>query len=78
MESELKSPLTPMQLELLKMFSRNVPEEQLKELKHLFVQYFAYKATKAADEVWDKEKWTKETMENFLKLHERTPYNPVK
>lgn len=41
---------TPLQLELLKMFSFNPTEEELRNLKNILAQFFAYRfVEKAAD-----------------------------
>ncbi|MBK7869548.1 MAG: hypothetical protein IPJ74_02130 [Saprospiraceae bacterium] len=74
MAIELKTPLTNVQLELLKLFAREVPEEELLEIKRLLVKYFAQRATKKANEVWDANEWTDEDAQRLLYLHERTPY----
>lgn len=74
MAIELKTPLTNVQLELLKLFAREVPEEELLEIKRLLVKYFAQRATKKANEVWDANEWTNEDAQRLLHLHERTPY----
>jgi len=73
---KITSPLTNAQLEILKLFSRELNEQELLEIKRLIVRYLAQKATKLADEVWAQKGWTNEDMEKFLQLHERTPYNP--
>jgi hypothetical protein len=66
--------LSNLQLELLKVFSRNLSDTQLLEIKRILVQYFAQKATEEMDKVWDEKGWTNETMEGFLKEKMRTPY----
>lgn len=45
-------PLTNLQLELLKVFSRPVPDEDLKAIRQLLSNYFAQKAALIADDVW--------------------------
>lgn len=72
----LKSPLNNAQLEILKFFSRELSEEDLLAIKRLFVRYLAEKATRLADEVWDKKGWTNEDMKRFAQTHMRTPYSP--
>lgn len=67
-------PLSNVQLELLKLFSRDVSEKDLLEIKELLVQFFAQKATQRANQVWDENKWTDEDAQRLLHLHERTPY----
>ncbi len=66
--------LTNLQLELLKIFSRTVSEEDLLEIKKTLSQYFAKKAIAAADKAWDEKGWSKKEAEKILKKHLRTPY----
>ena len=65
-----------MQLELLKLFSRDLSEEDLKAIKRLIVQYLAEKTTDLADKVWEEKGWTNEDMDRLLDTHMRTPYQP--
>jgi hypothetical protein len=67
--------LTNLQLELLKIFSRDLPDEELLEIKNILSAYFAEKATKEMDRLWDEKGWTQETMQQWLNEHMRTPYN---
>ena len=72
----LKSPLSNAQLEILKLFSREMSEEDLLDLKRTLVKFLAAKAAKMADEIWDEKGWTNEDMHRLLNTHMRTPYNP--
>ena len=45
--------LTNFQLELLKMFSVPLKEDQIKEIKALLTRYFADKASEAMDILWE-------------------------
>jgi hypothetical protein len=71
-------PLNNAQLEILKLFSRELDEQDLLAIKRMIVKYLADKVTKMADEVWEEKGWTNEDMDRMLHLHERTPYNPKK
>lgn len=66
--------MTNAQLELLKLFSRDVPEEDLIELKQLIVNYLAEKLGQKADEIWEEKGWTNEDMKRMSREHIRTPY----
>lgn len=68
--------LNQYQLEILKLFSRKLNDNDLLEIKRLIVKYLAGKVTDMADEIWDKNNWTDEDMEKLLNTHKRTPYNP--
>jgi hypothetical protein len=63
----LDKPLTNVQLELLKLYSLNVSENQLLEIKKVLAKYFANTATLQMDKLWIENNWTNETMENWLK-----------
>jgi len=64
------------QLEILKLFSRELEDEDLIAIKKLIVKYLADKITKMADEIWEENNWTNDDMDRLLKTHKRTPYNP--
>jgi len=75
METELlKMPLTKAQLEILKLFTIDMEEIELKELKRLLVKFLAEKLTKLTNEVWEQNNWTNQDMDNLLNTHLRTPY----
>jgi hypothetical protein len=57
---EIKSPLSNLQFELLKLFAQEVKEEDLLAIRQLIANYFADKAMNLADAVWEQEKWTEE------------------
>ena len=54
--------LTNVQVELIKMFNRQVPEEQLLEIKNLLAKYFAEIATREMDKLWVENDWSDDTM----------------
>ncbi len=66
MPAEPSAPLSELQLELLKLYSTEVTSEELLEVKRLLGQYFANKATEAADRVWDERGLTHEDMDAWL------------
>ena len=72
--SSLNVPLTNAQLEVVQLFSLNLSEEELKDLKRLLIAYKAARLFRKADEVWEAKGWTQETMDKFLQTHLRTPY----
>jgi len=67
-------PLSNMQLELLKLFSRDIEDNDVKEIKKLIVKYLAQKLANTANKVWEEKDWTNEDMDKFLNTHMRTPY----
>lgn len=62
----LQTPLNKAQLELLKLFSRVTDEEELTEIKRLIGQYYANKAIKEADRLWEVRGYTQETMDEWV------------
>jgi len=78
MATKTKSqPLTNLQLELLKVFARQVSDQDLLEIRKLIARYFAQKAMDLADQVWEDNKWTEEDEQKFLKEHSRTAYGKL-
>jgi len=57
--------LTNLQLELLQVFSRELPEEQLLEIRQLLAKYFAQKVDEEMDSLWQERGWTEETMRQW-------------
>ena len=76
MDSAQELPLNDQQLEILKLFSRELDEEDMREIKKLIVRYLAQKVSRLADEAWEKNDWSDDDMERLLEMHERTPYDP--
>lgn len=64
--------LTNLQLELLKIFSVPLKEDQLKDIKALLSRYFAEKASEEMDKLWEENKWSDETMREWAQEHLRT------
>ena len=70
----MSHPLSNLQLELLKKFSREVSDEDVREIKRLISQYFGQKAIKQADQVWEEQGWNDSKANELLDAHLRTPY----
>jgi hypothetical protein len=68
---QLNTPLSNLQLELLKLYARNVSQEDLLQIKYMLARYFAQKATDLADKVWVEKELDADTI---LQTHLRTPY----
>lgn len=65
---------TEAQLDLLKLFSRDVPDESWKEIRHLIGNYFANKATQEMDKFLEEQGWGQDKLDEWSKEHMRTPY----
>lgn len=63
--------LSNIQLELIKLYQYSIDEEQLLEIKKLLGNYFAKKATEEMDVLWEKNNWSNETMDEWLKEEKR-------
>lgn len=61
--------LSNMQKELLKLYSTEIPEEQLQEIKILLSNYFADKASDEMDRLWDLNNWNDQTMKKWANEH---------
>jgi hypothetical protein len=59
------------QLEILKLFSRDLDDKDLMEIKRLIVAYLGDKITKMSDDVWEKENWSEEKVNDLLRKSER-------
>jgi hypothetical protein len=66
--------LTNLQLELVKLFSFEVSEDQLKELKQILVDYFASKITEDMDKLFEENNWDESKIEEWSSEHMRTKY----
>jgi hypothetical protein len=69
---EMAAPvLSNMQKELLKLYSTEIPDSQLQEIKFLLSNYFANKASDEMDRLWDENKWIDQTMNQWANEHNR-------
>jgi hypothetical protein len=66
--------LTNLQIELIRLFSYQIPDNQIVEIKDLLAKYFAEVATREMDKLWDENQWNNDTMETWSNEHLRTPY----
>lgn len=67
--------LTNLQLELLKIFSREISDSDLIELKEVIAQFFARKLIESANKSWKEKGWTEDKINELLNTHLRTSYN---
>jgi len=66
--------LTNLQLELIKMFSFQLNDVQIIEIRDILTKYFAEKATNEMDKLWTDFNWDNNTMDNWSNEHLRTSY----
>ena len=63
------------QMELMNAINSINSESELKEFRGMLAQYFAQKAQKAIDALWDEGVISSDTIEEWGKEHMRTPYH---
>lgn len=61
-------------MELLKLFDRNLSDEDLLEIKLLLAKHFLEKSMDAADKVVQKNNWSPADLVRFSKEHHHTLY----
>ena len=59
-------PLSNIQQELLKLYSSDIAESDLLDIKRYLAKYFATKAISEADQIWEQKGYNNETMNNWL------------
>jgi hypothetical protein len=67
--------LSNLQLEILRLFSYQLSDVQLHEIRELLSKYFAEKVTNDIDKLWFENNWTNETMDTWLNEHNRISYS---
>ena len=63
---QIAAPLTNLQLELLKVFSYQLPDEELLEIKQVLVKFFAKRLKKRASKIWQEKNYTQKDMDKWL------------
>ena len=64
--SSVHPPLSNIQAELLKIFSADVPDEHLDELKSIISRFLLDKARDKADAAWDEKGYSDEKLRKML------------
>jgi len=64
--SVINYPLSNVQIELMKLFSTNLSDKELIELKDMLGKFYADKATSQADAIWEERGLSNEDMDNLL------------
>ena len=67
----MEAALNNTQLEILKLFSANQSEEDLKEIKSLLVTYLSDKVVRKADKAADAKSYSQQTFEKWKMEHFR-------
>ena len=64
--SSIQPPLSNVQSEMLKLFSTDVPEKELIEIKDMISRYLLDKARDKADAAWDDKGYSDEKLRQIL------------
>lgn len=59
-------PLTNVQLELLKLYAYDLPEEEMQELKKMLASFFAERIRRRTGKLWREHGYTQEIMKQWL------------
>ncbi len=62
----IQPPLSNIQAELLKLFSADIPDKHLSELKSIIALFLLDKARDKADVIWDEKQFTDEKLYQIL------------
>jgi hypothetical protein len=63
----VQAPLSNLQVELLKLYSVGISDDNLEELRILIARFLFAKARAKADEIWDEKQYTDELINEQLK-----------
>lgn len=69
-----RTKLTTAQIEMLNIMADVRSEEELQELKHLISEYYARRADKEMEKLWESQAWNEQTLKDLENAHFRTPY----
>ena len=69
------SALTPIQLDLLRLFGQQLPENDLVEIRKLVVDYLAKKTVQEADSAFDEKGYSEDEIEHWRKANFRENEN---
>ena len=64
--SSVHPPLSNIQAELLKVFSADIPDKHLPELKNVIARFLLDKARDKADAAWDEKGYSDEKLQQML------------
>ena len=75
MEATVRQPVNPAQLELLSTMASLNSESDLIELKQALARFFADRADREMERLWEEGTINEETLESWKHEHMRTPYH---
>lgn len=68
----IQQPFSNVQLELLKVFSHQLSDQEIGELRKVLAQFFARILIQRANEVWDENNWSDDDIEKMLNTKMRS------
>lgn len=74
MENIENNVLSPYQMQILELLSKVDSQEEMNDIRLLLARYFAEKAQKEIDKMWDEGIINDEVIEGWKHEHTRTPY----
>ena len=74
MDTQMKTPFTPFQMQMLKLTERIKSQEEMDDIRQLVSKYFAEKAQQEVDRLWELGVINDEVIESWKHEHMRTPY----
>jgi hypothetical protein len=74
MDTQLRTPFTPFQMQMLKLTERIKSQEEMDDIRQLVSKYFADKAQQEVDRLWELGVINDEVIESWKHEHMRTPY----
>ena len=74
MDTQLKTPFTPFQMQMLKLTERIKSQEEMDDIRQSVSKYFAEKAQQEVDRLWELGVINDEVIESWKHEHMRTPY----
>ena len=66
MDRSVKTPLSNVQSEMLKLFASNIPDEHLIELKKVMAKFLLEKARDKADKIWEEKGYDDQKLTDIL------------
>ena len=66
MDKSVKTPLSNVQSEMLKLFASNIPDEHLIELKKVMAKFLLEKARDKADKIWEEKGYDDQKLTDIL------------
>ena len=63
---DIKQPLSNLQLELLKVFSHQLDEEEILNLRQMLITFFSQRVIAQANKTWDEKGWTNTDVDRML------------